>query len=398
MYSYAYNLSMALNLVTTSINRAWGPIYYDLAGTEEGRRQLPRLTTVYASAVAIAAIGFTMYMPDLLVLLASRKEYWAGAGIMPIIVAGYFFFAMYMVVSTPVFYAAKTRWLPPLSAAALVINVGINLWAIPAFGMYGAAWATFAAYVVMAAGARYLAGRVDGQFEDGRLVAVIAIYALGFAATYAVASLDVSIFVGMALKAVLFALLLLLFVAFRVVTVAELRSLLESPPQGEGRGDRRAGRRTRGAGDARRSPRRRTRRASTPTGCVRSRIGSQACRDRARRPSAAVLSVQWRDRRRKAFMTARPVPAVPAAVRPRAAAATRRPTSSMRCARGGCRRPARTSQRFEGLVRETVGAAHAVATVTGTEALHLGAAGGRGPAGRSRHRARHSPSSPPRTP
>jgi len=233
LYSFAYNLSMMLNLVSQSINRAWGPIYYDLADTEEGRAQLPRLTTVYASVVAIVGIGFTLYMPDVLVILANER-FWPAASIMPILVGGYFFFAMYMVTSTPIFFARKTRWIPILSGSAAVFNIGINFYLIPTFGIQGAAWATFAAYVLMAAGARWLSSKVGGLFEDRRLAAVVAIYLIGFASTFAIQSFTrpgieggMAIAFDIAIKAAAFLAILGLFPLFRVVTPAEIGRLVD---------------------------------------------------------------------------------------------------------------------------------------------------------------------------
>ena len=232
LYGYAYNLSMSLNLVSQSINRAWGPIYYDLAGHEEGRRQLPRLTSVYAAVVCLAALGFTMFMPDLLVLI-SNKRYWPAASIMPIIVGGYFFFAMYMVTSTPIFFARKTLWIPLLSGAAALFNIGINFWLIPAFGMTGAAWATFFAYLGMAAGARWLSGKVGGLFDDRRLATVVGIYLIGFVATLGIQSLTqpgasgrAGVIYDIGLKLATFTVLGGLFLLLRVVTPHELQVVL----------------------------------------------------------------------------------------------------------------------------------------------------------------------------
>ena len=70
------------------------------------------------------------------------------------VAGGYFFFALYMVVSTPIFYSRKTGWAPIISGAAAMLNVVVNLVLIPRFGMLGAAWATLVAYLFMALVAR----------------------------------------------------------------------------------------------------------------------------------------------------------------------------------------------------------------------------------------------------
>lgn len=226
-YSVAYNLSMALNLFSQAINQAWGPIYYDLADTEEGRKKLPRLTTIYATAVGILAMAYVLYATDVLKILAAPK-FWDAEPIVPIIVAGYFFFALYMLVSAPIFHAKKTGFMPLVSAAAAGVNIVINLVLIPVWGIAGAAWATFGAYLFMALVARFAAERFSpGAFEDGRLARLIGVFLLALAASMGIVKMGLPLIADIAIKVpVLLALIALLVVA-RVVTVDELRSVVD---------------------------------------------------------------------------------------------------------------------------------------------------------------------------
>jgi len=227
LYSLAYNVSMVLNLVASSINQAWGPIYYDLAATEEGRAKLPRLTTVYAAAVTVAAMAYMLFARELLLLLAAAK-YREAAGVVPIVAAGYYFFALYSVLSTGIFYAKKTKWVPLISAVAAAFNIGLNLWLMPAFGMWAAAWNTLAAYAVMALVARIVSGRlVPGSFEDGRLLRLVGLFLATFAGNFAIGALPVGPVAAVGLKLVLLGLGLASFAWLDIVTVAELRQVLD---------------------------------------------------------------------------------------------------------------------------------------------------------------------------
>jgi O-antigen/teichoic acid export membrane protein len=227
LYSLAYNVSMILNLVATSINQAWGPVYYDLAGTEEGRAKLPRLTTIYAAAITACAMVYMMLARELLLLLANVK-YHGAADVVPIVAAGYYFFAMYGVLSTGIFYAKKTKWVPVISAVAAVLNIGLNLWLMPAFGMWAAAWNTLAAYALMALIARIISGRlVPNSFEDGRLFRLMALFLVMFAGNLGVGALPVGAVAALALRVVLLLIGLSAFLWLDIVSLAELRSVLE---------------------------------------------------------------------------------------------------------------------------------------------------------------------------
>lgn len=237
LYSLAYNFGMALNIVCAAINQAWGPIYYDLADTEDGRRTLPRLTTVYTTAVTAFAIAYTFLGPDLLRLLANERFH-AAAPAMPIVAGGYFFFALYMIVSTPIFHARKTSWMPFISISAAALNVAANLVLIPRYGILGAAWATLVAYLFMAIVARILSQRVQrGIYEDRKLVLLVAIYLVSMALSALLVSYKLPILLDLAIKTVLIPANLALIVVLRVARVSELKAVLRrrrAPRKGRG--------------------------------------------------------------------------------------------------------------------------------------------------------------------
>lgn len=205
LYSLAYNVSMALSLVTGSLNQAWSPIYYDLAGDDEQRGLLPRLTTVYAAGVTVAAIAFLALSREMLMLLAAER-YWDAAGVVPIVTAGYYAFAMYSVLSTGVFYAKRTGLIMMLTSTAAGVNIVANLLLIPEYGMYGAAWATLISYGVMALGGRMLTGRfVPGSLEDGKILRAALVFAVAFVANHGIYSLALPLALDIAAKLVLIA-------------------------------------------------------------------------------------------------------------------------------------------------------------------------------------------------
>jgi len=226
LYALAYNLSMILNLMTTAINQAWAPVYYDLASRPDERGKLPRLTTVYATAVTAAAAAYMLFSREVLLLLAAPKFH-AAAPLVPIVVAGYYGFAMYAVLSTGIFYAKKTKIVPLISVAAAALNIGLNWLLIPYYGMWAAAWDTLIAYAFMAVLARIITGRLfPGSFEDGRLLRLVAIFGTAFLANFGVNALPFSVWVTLALKILLFASVMASFVVLRVITTAELRSVI----------------------------------------------------------------------------------------------------------------------------------------------------------------------------
>jgi len=230
LYSLAYNFGMIFSLFCSAINTAWAPIYYDLADTEDGRRKLPRLITVYCAAITVLAIGFTFFAPDLLLILANPRFHEA-ARIVPIISGGYFFFALYMIISAPIFHSRRTVIMPLISAGAAAVNVVVNFALIPRFGIVGAACATFAAYVCMAITARIMCSRLKrANFENAKLAALVVIYLLAMAAALVLVNLGLALWVDIAIKVALFPVFLGLLLVLRVTTLRDLMSFLKRRP------------------------------------------------------------------------------------------------------------------------------------------------------------------------
>ena len=107
---------MVLNLFCASINTAWAPIYYDLADTAEGRAKLPRLTTVYRPS-SRARDRLHAVAPDLLLCWPTSASTPPSRSC-PSSPRGYYFFALYMVVSTPIFHKRRPTWAPIISGSA----------------------------------------------------------------------------------------------------------------------------------------------------------------------------------------------------------------------------------------------------------------------------------------
>jgi len=227
LYSLAYNLSMVLNLFCSSINQAWAPIFYDLADTPGGREKLPRLTTIYASAVTAIAIAYTLAAPDALLILAN-KRFHAAEPVVPIVAGGYFFFALYMVVSTPIFYRKKTMWAPVVSGSAAALNIAVNFVLIPRYGMMGAAWATLFAYAFMFLLTRYLSNRLmPNIYENRQLAILVGIYAVSLGASMALVYAHPPLMLDLLLRTALIPGILSLLVVFRLASVNELRSVFK---------------------------------------------------------------------------------------------------------------------------------------------------------------------------
>lgn len=159
IYSLAYSFGMVMYLVTDSLSQAWLPLFFGLAGKGgESRLVLGRVSSGLAVFLAgIACLG--MLLSPIFVHTALDERYREAARIVPLVIMGYLFHALFSLFHLSILHAKRTASVFAISLLAFLANLALNLLMIPRWGMYGAAWATTVAYGIEAVGACALAQR-----------------------------------------------------------------------------------------------------------------------------------------------------------------------------------------------------------------------------------------------
>jgi len=148
LYSLAYTLGMMMFLVTASVAQAWSPSFYRMASQgDEKRPVLGRMQTMVVLLLgAVAVFGSTIAHPFVRFVLDSR--YWPVERLVPLVIGGYLFHAVFALFQMSALHARKTQFVWVVSIVALTVNLVLNFAWDPKWGMYGAAWATTLAYAV----------------------------------------------------------------------------------------------------------------------------------------------------------------------------------------------------------------------------------------------------------
>lgn len=185
IYNFNYKLGVAMLLVAQMFRMAWTPFSLQHGRDPHAPRLFSRVLTAVMLVCGAAFLGLALFVPSLagwgpIYRWASSPAYWLGLPIMPVILLGYVFSAMYAVVTAGLYIEKKTGVLPWIAGAGAVINIAICLVAAR-HSMVAVAWATPASYALMAALGAWQSGRVyPVPFEWGRLVHLGAIVAAIF--------------------------------------------------------------------------------------------------------------------------------------------------------------------------------------------------------------------------
>ena len=143
LYTLGYQVGMAMYLITSSINSAWIPNYYELMSSswERIETHIHRTYNLWISIISvIAAIGI-LWGGDILKVISS-EQYYGGEKVVPFIFLGYFFHGIYLFMAAPIYYYKRTNLLFLFTGSSALINIILNLLFIPVIGIVGAALAT----------------------------------------------------------------------------------------------------------------------------------------------------------------------------------------------------------------------------------------------------------------
>jgi O-antigen/teichoic acid export membrane protein len=102
------------------------------------------------------------------------REYLSGLVIVPIILLGYLFNGIYYNFQAGIYIEEKTKYFPYVTGAGALINVVVNVLLIPVLGIIGAALATLASYIVMAAGLFFFSQKYYKiNYEYGKILKIM---------------------------------------------------------------------------------------------------------------------------------------------------------------------------------------------------------------------------------
>ena len=181
LYQTGYKLGIFMMLVVSMFQYAWQPFFLNNARETNAREIFAKVMTLFVLAASLLWIVLTLSIDKIAgwEFAAGRslieKSFLPGLVVVPIILLAYLFNGIYVNLQAGLYIAEKTKYFPVVTIAGALVNVAANLLLIPRLGIAGAALATLASYMVMAAGLFYFAQKFYGiPYEYGKIVKILA--------------------------------------------------------------------------------------------------------------------------------------------------------------------------------------------------------------------------------
>lgn len=147
LYSLAYTIGMIITMLSSSLNQAWVPWFYDNLETKQIDR-IRSVTKIYTFAFSVGCIFLMLIGPEMILIFGGKKYVEAACVIPPVCMAVelQFLYTFYVNIE---FFLKKTLYISLATTGATIINILLNYLLIPQFGYIMAAYTTIVGYFFM---------------------------------------------------------------------------------------------------------------------------------------------------------------------------------------------------------------------------------------------------------
>ena len=167
IYSMFYTLTAVLSTILGALNNSWCPFYYDDINNENWIL-IEKKSKNYIELFTVLCVGFLLLSREVSYLMAD-SSYWRGINIIPLLSIAVYFTFMYQFPVNFEFFYKKTKLISICTVCTALLNVILNAFLIPKYGMYGAALATAISYFVLFVAHYYSVTHMKNHFYHIRM-------------------------------------------------------------------------------------------------------------------------------------------------------------------------------------------------------------------------------------
>jgi len=146
IYTLGYQFGTVMGILVHGFRASWTPFFFK----NPDKRQLFADSAITFVRLSLILWGILTFFTPEIFQLAVAKKYWEAQTIVPIIAFSYILFGLEEIFTAGFYITSRTRLLIPVALTPLLINISLNIFLIPRFGIMGAATATLFSYFLFA--------------------------------------------------------------------------------------------------------------------------------------------------------------------------------------------------------------------------------------------------------
>ena len=150
VYSIGYSFGMVMSVVVGAFASAWPPFFMSYINKpQEARILFAKVLNFYLIFFGLFVVLFFFAAKPLLVLMTASDFHDAHL-VVGLVAAGFMMKGCYLIFLPGIYFSGKVYKQPLVEWTAAFVNIGLNFYFIPLWGIAGAALATFLSYLTLA--------------------------------------------------------------------------------------------------------------------------------------------------------------------------------------------------------------------------------------------------------
>ncbi|MDX6548877.1 MAG: hypothetical protein QOG33_2427 [Gaiellales bacterium] len=144
-YAVAAKVALGVMLAVGAFQTAWPPFAQSIRGDQAAKQTFRQVFTYWAVVMGWSVSALTLISAPY-IRLAFPSDVHDAIPVVPLLMAGAVLFGGFMVVNIGVTFSKKTRMTPVITGIAAAVNIGLNFYFIPTWGIVGAGLTTVIGY------------------------------------------------------------------------------------------------------------------------------------------------------------------------------------------------------------------------------------------------------------
>lgn len=184
LYSIADQFAAILPmLVANPFSLVWPAMRFKVMKDEDAGEYYSRVLTYVVFVSLFFGLGVAVLAPDVLRMVV-HHDYSGAAAVVPLLVVCNVLAATAKAINVGLMIERRAYWNAIVVIASALVNIALNVLLIPTYGMFGAAWATIAAFAFMNWFRWYLSTKYyPVSYEWGRIAKLCAVALAIYGAT-----------------------------------------------------------------------------------------------------------------------------------------------------------------------------------------------------------------------
>jgi len=146
IYTLGYQFGTAISILVYGFCGAWTAFFFN---NPENKKDFADSSVIFVRISLVLWAILSFFTPEIFRAMVAEK-YWEAQSIVPVIALSYIFLGLEEIFSAGFYIKSRTGLLVPIALTPLLINISLNLYLIPHYGIMGAAAATLTSYFLFA--------------------------------------------------------------------------------------------------------------------------------------------------------------------------------------------------------------------------------------------------------